>query len=110
MLTAGVDLRYEKDARYQRVHLHLNKWKESERELRPDSVWYARCDSNARPSESESDTLTSWATGTYFLLLFYYTQSCGKSKEESFYLYREITRNKIKIRKRKTKPRNIKTK
>ena len=27
--------------------------------------WYAWCDSNARPSESESDTLSSWATGAY---------------------------------------------
>ena len=29
------------------------------------STWYAWCDSNARPSESESDTLSSWATGAY---------------------------------------------
>ena len=28
-------------------------------------IWYAWCDSNARPSESESDTLSSWATGAY---------------------------------------------
>lgn len=28
-------------------------------------AWYARCDSNAWPSESESDTLSNWATGAY---------------------------------------------
>ena len=33
--------------------------------------WYARCDSNARPSESESDTLSNWATGTYSAYLLY---------------------------------------
>ena len=28
-------------------------------------IWYARCDSNAWPTESESVTLSSWATGAY---------------------------------------------
>ena len=32
-------LQLQKRCRCQRVHLHLNTRKESERELRPDSVW-----------------------------------------------------------------------
>lgn len=59
------------------------KRKESERGLRPDSVWwYAWCDSNARPSESESDTLSSWATGAYQSIIY-----CNRSivkKQGSF--------------------------
>ena len=30
------------------------------------SFWYARLESNQRPSESESDALSNWATGTNF--------------------------------------------
>ena len=59
LLTAGVGLRYEKDARYQRVHLHLNKRKESERELRPDSVWHPQQDSNLQLTLRSSPESTS---------------------------------------------------
>ena len=30
-----------------------------------NEIWYARLDLNQRPSESESDTLSNWATGAY---------------------------------------------
>ena len=38
--------------------------------IRICAFWYARLDSNQRPSESESDALSNWATGTYLVLGF----------------------------------------
>lgn len=47
------------DTQSMRVY-HVKTIAEPERGMRPGSArWYARCGSNARPSESESDTLSS---------------------------------------------------
>ena len=67
----------------QKIHDNLNRnqasayrWKRLNKIFSPchsrgKIFWYARCDSNARPSESESDTLSNWATGTYSAYLLY---------------------------------------
>lgn len=47
----------QKRCRYWRVYLHPNKRKESERELRQDSVWSEWQDLNLRPLDPQSSTL-----------------------------------------------------
>ena len=74
----------------------INKTKAPERDWRVEGFdWYARCDSNARPSESESDTLSSWATGAYAKQCneIYYTSVFHK-KQASFKKIKKILAQK----------------
>ena len=61
-----------------------------------DGGWYARCDSNARPSESESDTLSNWATGTYSAhLLYRFPVAFARGKERKIKIKIEILQKKM---------------